>query len=89
MISVSALGKSFGAQRLFSDVSFELSPGERYGLVGANGSGKTSLVRKLTRPDYHLEESIKSTEGIEIADKVLKGEKVDEYVPVPLKIIAK
>jgi ATPase subunit of ABC transporter with duplicated ATPase domains len=47
MISVSGLGKSFGAQVLFADVSFQLNPGERYGLVGANGSGKTTLLNIL------------------------------------------
>jgi ATPase subunit of ABC transporter with duplicated ATPase domains len=47
MISVSNLGKSFGAQILFTDVSFQLNPGERYGLVGANGSGKTTLLNIL------------------------------------------
>ena len=35
-------------------------------LVGRGFSGKTSLVRKLTNPGYHLEENIRSTEGIAI-----------------------
>ncbi|MDZ7780525.1 MAG: ATP-binding cassette domain-containing protein [Gemmatimonadota bacterium] len=48
MISVSNLEKSFGDHTLFSDVSFQLNPGERYGLVGANGSGKTTLLGILT-----------------------------------------
>ncbi|MEE9206852.1 MAG: ABC-F family ATP-binding cassette domain-containing protein [Gemmatimonadota bacterium] len=48
MISVSGLEKAFGAQTLFSGVSFLLNPGERYGLVGANGSGKTTLLNILS-----------------------------------------
>jgi ATPase subunit of ABC transporter with duplicated ATPase domains len=47
MINVSNLAKSFGAQVLFSDVTFKLDPGNRYGLVGANGSGKTTLLNIL------------------------------------------
>ncbi|MDE2781698.1 MAG: ABC-F family ATP-binding cassette domain-containing protein [Gemmatimonadota bacterium] len=47
MISVSGLAKSFGDRTLFRDVNFVLSPGERYGLVGANGSGKTTLLNIL------------------------------------------
>jgi len=47
MISVSSLGKSYGAQTLFRDASFQLNPGECYGLVGANGSGKTTLLNIL------------------------------------------
>ena len=48
MISVSNLAKSFGPQTLFSDVSFQLNPGNRYGLVGANGSGKSTFLRMLS-----------------------------------------
>ncbi len=47
MISVSALAKAFGPQTLFANVAFQLSPGNRYGLVGANGSGKTTLLKIL------------------------------------------
>ena len=47
MISVSGLAKSYGDRTLFRDATFVLSPGERYGLVGANGSGKTTLLNIL------------------------------------------
>jgi ATPase subunit of ABC transporter with duplicated ATPase domains len=45
MIAVSGLSKHFGPQTLFEDVSIQLTPGNRYGLVGANGSGKSTLLR--------------------------------------------
>ncbi|MFQ5525862.1 MAG: ABC-F family ATP-binding cassette domain-containing protein [Thermoanaerobaculia bacterium] len=48
MISVSNLGKVFGAQILFENVAFQLNPGEKYGLVGANGSGKSTLLKMLS-----------------------------------------
>ncbi len=47
MISVSGVEKAFGDRVLFSGVSFQLNPGERYGLVGANGSGKTTFLGVL------------------------------------------
>ena len=47
MISVSNLAKTFGHQILFEGVSFQLNPGNRYGLVGANGSGKTTFLKML------------------------------------------
>ncbi len=48
MISIINLTKHFGAQSLFSNVNLQLNPGCRYGLVGANGSGKTTFLRILT-----------------------------------------
>ncbi len=48
MISVSNLAKSFGQQILFENVSFQLNPGNRYGLVGANGSGKSTFLKMLS-----------------------------------------
>jgi ATP-binding cassette subfamily F protein 3 len=44
---VSNLAKTFGIRTLFSGVSFELRRGEKVGLVGANGVGKTTLFRCL------------------------------------------
>ena len=44
MISISNLAKTYGDRTLFSGASFQLNEGERYGLVGANGSGKTTFV---------------------------------------------
>ncbi|NKB89003.1 MAG: ATP-binding cassette domain-containing protein [Acidobacteria bacterium] len=52
MSNVSSLSKSFGAQTLFSDVTFKLDPGHRYGLVGANGSGKTTLLNILAGDEH-------------------------------------
>ena len=37
-----------GGELLFSDVSFRVSPGQHVGLVGANGVGKSTLLRILT-----------------------------------------
>jgi ATPase subunit of ABC transporter with duplicated ATPase domains len=44
MISISNLAKVYGDRTLFSGASFQLNAGERYGLVGANGSGKTTFL---------------------------------------------
>ncbi len=47
MISVSNLTKAWGADTLFEGVSLQLNAGSRYGLVGANGSGKSTFLRIL------------------------------------------
>ena len=47
LLNVSRLKKSFGEELLFDGVSFEIGEGEHIGLVGVNGSGKTSLFQIL------------------------------------------
>lgn len=47
ILSVENLKKTFADRTLFSDVSFEIRPGERVGLIGVNGTGKTTLMRIL------------------------------------------
>ena len=47
MLTVHSLNKSFDLKILFEEVTFSLSPGERIGLVGPNGCGKTTLMRIL------------------------------------------
>jgi ATPase subunit of ABC transporter with duplicated ATPase domains len=58
MISVSDLGKSFGPQTLFEGVSIQFNPGNRYGLVGANGSGKSTFLKVLTGEELPSEGTI-------------------------------
>jgi ATPase subunit of ABC transporter with duplicated ATPase domains len=47
MIAVSDLSKNFGPQTLFEGVSIQFNPGNCYGLVGANGSGKSTFLKIL------------------------------------------
>src|SRR5882757_8823896 len=47
MIATTNLAKEYGARVLFADVSLQLNAGSRYGLVGANGSGKTTFLKVL------------------------------------------
>lgn len=47
MLTAHHLTKTFDSQTLFENVSFSLNPGERKGLVGSNGCGKTTLTRIL------------------------------------------
>ena len=47
LLTVNHLAKSFGTNTVFSDVTFEVGAGDRIGLVGVNGCGKTTLVKTL------------------------------------------
>ena len=45
VISVKDLRLQFGTQHVFNDATMSVHEGEKLGLVGRNGSGKTSLMR--------------------------------------------
>lgn len=46
-IIVDKIAKSFGATQAVKDLSFEVHPGEIFGLLGPNGSGKTTSIRVI------------------------------------------
>ena len=49
LLHAAGLGLSFGSRTIFDGLTFTISEGERVGLVGVNGSGKSSLMRILAR----------------------------------------
>ncbi len=48
MLNIEGLTKSYGELVLFDDIAFKVNSGERVGLVGRNGHGKTTLFRMIT-----------------------------------------
>jgi ABC-2 type transport system ATP-binding protein len=46
-VTVSSVRKSFGHIQAVSDVSFEVFPGEIFGMLGPNGAGKTTTIRMM------------------------------------------
>src|SRR3954462_3327506 len=47
MIVASGIAMQFGPQVLFSNVNVKFGDGNRYGLIGANGSGKSTFMKIL------------------------------------------
>ncbi|HYL94699.1 MAG TPA: ABC-F family ATP-binding cassette domain-containing protein [Terriglobales bacterium] len=47
MIQLSSAGKRFGGKILFEELNWLITPHDRVGLVGANGTGKTTLLKVL------------------------------------------
>jgi ATP-binding cassette, subfamily F, member 3 len=48
LLSLANVGVSFGATELFKNVSFTVAAGERWGIIGRNGAGKTSIFKLIT-----------------------------------------
>ncbi len=48
IITVNGLSMEFGEQKLFDNMYFEIQSGDRIGLIGVNGCGKTTLFKLLT-----------------------------------------
>ncbi len=48
MINIESISKGFAGQELFSSTGLQINPGEKIGLVGRNGHGKTTLLRMIT-----------------------------------------
>lgn len=54
LLKVTGLKKAYGAIQAVADVSFEVMPGEIFGVIGPNGSGKTTMFNSVLgqiRPD--------------------------------------
>ncbi|ASM38414.1 MAG: ATP-binding cassette domain-containing protein [Campylobacter sputorum] len=90
MLEVNSLSMKFGTQILFEDVNLKLNRGNRYGLIGANGAGKSTFLKILSGDidyssgDIIIENGLKTGtlgqdqfafENFTIKDAVLYGNK--------------
>ncbi len=66
MIQISSLQKAYGAQILFDDLSFLVNKGERVGLVGRNGTGKTTLFKMILGEEQTDSGTISMPKGYKI-----------------------
>ncbi|WZY01660.1 ATP-binding cassette domain-containing protein [Bacillus sp. FSL W7-1360] len=48
MITVTNVSLQFGGRKLFEDVNIKFTPGNCYGLIGANGAGKSTFLKVLS-----------------------------------------
>ncbi len=54
LCAISNLTKYYGADLIFENISFDIDTGERIGLLGSNGVGKTTLLKILmNKEEYH------------------------------------
>jgi ATP-binding cassette subfamily F protein 3 len=64
MIQLSSAGKRFGPKILFQNLNWLITPQDRVGLVGANGTGKSTLLKVLGGIESLDYGSMQSTKGI-------------------------
>ncbi|MBE5864876.1 MAG: ABC-F family ATP-binding cassette domain-containing protein [Lachnospiraceae bacterium] len=64
VLNVENLSKSFGSQKLFENVNFEIKRGEHVAIIGDNGTGKTTLLKILN--EVHTADSGKFTLGTNV-----------------------
>ena len=48
MITVNNVGLRYGDRKLFDEVNIKFTPGNCYGLIGANGAGKSTFLKILS-----------------------------------------
>ena len=66
MISIDNVSIRFGAFVLFDKISFQVNPGDRIGLVGRNGAGKTSILNLIEGRQDPDEGRVVKSSGIEV-----------------------
>ena len=79
MITVSNLGMQFGGQRLFQHVDLQFLPGNCYGIIGANGAGKSTFLRILTGELDSTNGSVTIAEGQRLSVLKQNQNAYDEY----------
>lgn len=82
MISTDNISKQFGSTFLFEGINISFNPGERYGLIGANGSGKSTFMKILSG------ELESSTGSVKVdSKKRISTLKQNQYAYEEMKII--
>src|SRR6478752_6066898 len=67
MISTSGVSLSYGSHKLFEDASIKFVPGNCYGLIGANGAGKSTFLKILSGENTSYKGTVTVTPGERIS----------------------
>src|SRR4029078_7614990 len=79
MITVSNVGLRYGDRKLFEDVNIKFTEGNCYGLIGANGAGKSTFLKILSGQLEPSKGDIVITSGQRLSFLQQDHFKYDEY----------
>jgi ATP-binding cassette subfamily F protein uup len=82
LVSATNLSKSIEGRQLFSGADITLSPGTRLGIVGVNGTGKSTLLRMFSGEVQSDTGTIKVAEGV----KILHFDQHREQLPLDITL---
>jgi ATPase subunit of ABC transporter with duplicated ATPase domains len=66
ILDIKHLNKSFGNKTVIADFSLKIMRGEKIAVIGANGTGKSTLVKAIAGEFLELNEAIKFGQGVEL-----------------------
>ncbi len=82
-LSINNLTKFYGANKIFETISFEVKTGERIGLIGKNGCGKTTIMKiimgKFKESNLNLQGTIEDTEQVKVGETSYGEEALEDY----------
>ncbi|MCL2539848.1 MAG: ATP-binding cassette domain-containing protein [Firmicutes bacterium] len=67
MITIQDLELSFGGSPLFKEVNLKFTPGNCYGVIGANGSGKSTFLRVLSGENQEYKGTVAIPENVRMS----------------------
>ena len=53
-INLNKVNKNYGTEKVLNNINMTINKGEKVSLIGSNGSGKTTILKLITKMEFHL-----------------------------------